>query len=123
MEQTMNVNGMYKWDLNNLLDDSSKRVIDNGYFGSWHTIQMQGKQTMVYCDDRDALIIMATDEWFDEVVKLGWSGDYRWNHDTPAIVRNGNVYNIVECPKGGMYQHSKKMRILCDEWFELAGND
>ena len=121
MAQIEKIDGMYKWNLNNHMDDCSKRIGDNGYFGSWHKIQIEGKQTMVYCDDRDALCFTAINEWFDEVVVLGWSGDYRWNSDKPAIVRNGDKYNIVECPKGGMYKSSKKMRILCDEWFEIVG--
>lgn len=122
MAQIEKIDGMYKWDLNRMVDDCSKRIGDNGYFGSWHKIQIDGKQTMVYCDDRDALCITAINEWFDEIVVMGWSGDYRWNSDKPAIVRNGDKFNIVDCPKGGMYHCSKKMRLLCDEWFELVGD-
>ena len=118
MVQIEKIDGMYKWALNNIVDDDSERIGDNGYFGAWHKIQIDGKQAIVFCDDRDALCITAINEWFDEVIWMNWSGDHRWNWDLPAIVRRGDKFNILSCPKGGMRGNEKKMRILSDEWFD-----
>lgn len=109
---------MTKWELNLVTDKDSNKIHDNGYFGSYTIIKYKGKYNIAFCDDRDAICVLASDDWFDEIVSCKWDGDYRWNHDKPAIVRKGDKYNILQAPEGMMHKNSTKMKILSDVWFD-----
>lgn len=112
--------GIKKWDINSILDkDSNKVPNDNGYFGSYTIIKFNGKSNIVYCDDRNAECVLSSSEWFDEIVSCDWSGDYRWNDNKPAIVRNGDKFSIISAPSGSMDKNSKKMKVISG-WFECS---
>lgn len=112
--------GIKKWDINLILDkDSNKVPNDNGYFGRYTVIKLNGKENIVFCNDSNAECIIASDEWFDEIAECSWSGDYRWNNDKPAIVRKGKKYALLSTNKGPIYKDSKKMKII-SEWFESS---
>jgi hypothetical protein len=112
--------GIKKWDINSILDEDSNQVPnDNGYFGRYTVIKFNGKSNIVFCDDRNAECIIASSEWFDEIVCCDWSGDYRWNSNKPAIVRNGKKYALLSTRKGPIYKDSEKMKII-SEWFESS---
>src|SRR5574344_991891 len=109
-----------KWDINSILDEDSNKVpYNNGYFGKYTVIKFNGKSNIVYCDDRNAKCIIASSEWFDEIVCCDWSGDYRWGSNKPAIVRNGEKFCIISAPSGSMSKNTKKMKIISD-WFECS---
>lgn len=77
-ERSLKVHGKKKWDVKGVNQN-------NGYFGSFSIIELDGKKCVVYCDDRDALVRVVTD-WYDDILACSWSGDCRWNHDRPCIV-------------------------------------
>ena len=77
-ERTIRIFGKKKWDVKGVSQN-------NGYFGSFSKIELDGKKSDVYCDDRDAIVLVVTD-WYDDIFALKWSGDYRWNDDKPCVV-------------------------------------
>lgn len=77
-ERTLKIFGKLKWEVKGVNED-------NGYFGAFSTIELDGKKAVAYCDDRDAIVKVVTD-WYDDILGLRWSGDYRWNNDKPCVV-------------------------------------
>jgi hypothetical protein len=112
--------GISKWDINLILDkDSNKVPNDNGYFGKFTIVRYNGKENIVFCDDRNAECVFVSDEWFDEIVTCGWGGDYRYNDNKPAIVRNGKDFCLLTAPHGAISKGDKKKKLISD-WFNTS---
>lgn len=107
--RVLDINRMDKWQVNALLGDTPFKVkMNNGYFGSYSVIRHKGKKAVVFCDDRDAIVKLVT-AFYDDILCIDWSGDYRWNTDKPCIVKEDGLYNILE-------KHSN--HLLCGEWLK-----
>ena len=103
-ERTKMVNGKYKWQVKGVKQN-------NGYFGAYSCIEVDGKFAVVYCDDRDALVKVITD-WYDAIEwHNDWSGDYRWNDDKPIVVYDKEKGYSLNAP------HTDKL--LCDWLSEI----
>ena len=100
-QRTIDIFGKYKWAVKGVKQD-------NGYFGSYSCIELDGKKAIVFCDDRDAIVKVVTD-WYDDIIyNNDWSGDYRWNSDKPIVVYDKDKgYNL-----NGVHENE----LLCDEW-------
>jgi hypothetical protein len=95
-ELVKDIEGLSKWQVNEILDEDSNKIGDSGYYGSYGLITYKGKQAVVYWDDRDAIVHVITD-FHDKILYTNdWSGDYRWNHDKPIIVIDNGLYNLNE---------------------------
>lgn len=104
-----------KWEVNRILGDATNKVRqDNGYFGAYSLIDYQGKQAIVYVDDRDAIVNLVCG-FYDKIFygvgsSTYWDGDYRWNSDMPIVVYKKRVgYNMVS-------KHSNCL--LLDKWMK-----
>lgn len=112
MENHNKINGMRKWEVSSLLDKDSKPLnMHNGYFGSYSHIKYKGKESVVYVDDRDAIVKVCVG-WYDKIYygldyKSTWDGDYRWNHDLPLVVENEGKFNLAAAHDG---------ELLMNEW-------
>ena len=101
--RTINIHGKYKWIVKGVSQD-------NGYFGSYSCIELDGKKAIVFCDDRDAIVKVVTD-WYDDILYHNdWSGDYRWNNDKPIIV--------YDKEKGYNLNAVHENNLLCEEWLK-----
>jgi hypothetical protein len=96
-ERTENVHTKSKWYVNNILDKESKRIPENnGYFGAYTIITLDGKKNVVYVDDRNSDCVVQFAEWFDDVFGEIFDGDTRWNNGGGIMfVRNGDKYNAI----------------------------
>lgn len=98
--------GKTKWDVQGV-------NMDNGYFGSYSHICVNGKEVIVFVDDRDAKINVVTG--FHTKIFYGkglghWDGDSRWNSDKPLVVFDeGKGYNLVQA-------HTP--RLICQEYLK-----
>lgn len=100
-QRTIDIFGKYKWEVKGVKQD-------NGYFGSYSCIELDGKKAIVFCDDRDAIVKVVTD-WYDDIIyNNDWSGDYRWNSDKPIVV--------YEKDKGYNLNATHVNKLLCEEW-------
>lgn len=107
--RVLDINQKDKWQVNALLGATPFKVgMDNGYFGAYSIIEYKGKKAVVFCDDRDAIVKLVT-AFYDDILCVAWSGDYRCNTDKPCIVKEDGLYNILE-------KHSN--HLLCNEWLK-----
>lgn len=113
-ELTKLVESTFRWEINSILDEDSPRVNEHniGYFGLYAHIKVQGKECIILLELRERYPKVVTD-WFDQIWYSGkdnaptWDADYRWNHDYPLVVRNGEEYNLCKV-------HGKG--VLMDKW-------
>lgn len=113
-KRTIDIHGQDKWNVNKLLTEGNK-VDGDGYFGKYTLVTYQGKQAIVYCDNRDANVWVITD-WYDKIFWKGnaWNPDNRWNCDKPLVVYKKN--------KGYNFSIIHGCGELCNEWLKSVGN-
>lgn len=115
----LDLDGKSKWEVNSILGNAEHKVrMDNGYFGSYSLIDYKGKQCIVYCDDRNAKVVVKTN-LYDKVYLTecgGWSGDYRWNSDKPIVVYNKRKgYNMLQ-PHCGLLMIDTWLKSIETHW-------
>lgn len=114
---------MKRWDFE--VDEGSDNFLKEslGYFGQIGIITIGGKQTIVECDPRDAIVVPMLAEWYDEI---WWTKFEKWSRDTrfvseanpfPAIVKRDGKYAMI-----GYYGQRKKdtnLRVpYYDKWYD-----